>query len=1205
MGVTPKLIVLCDGMWCSAETKSETNLRMLARLVGINFEKREDSLHDERCQARYFAGPGLGTPLDLVATGKLVDDIGTRCIDIYKYIADNFTAKHEVWMFGLGRGAYVIRCVAGMVANCGILKATGDDHETRVLAQRAYTMYVNQTDSLSSMSKFRSTSSWAVERPIKFIGLLDTTSPKGFAVLSSIATASGFPWRLHPPCHDADVLRVAEMVYHAVAMHERLPFSDLCPLRPPYADEKQASRPRNVHEKWFPGMHYDLARQEFSLHPLGGGLPHNSLLSWSLGQRVQPNAVISDLVLMWMLEKIQAADPSGTVVPDVGRRIEEFLHGFAGDGTQPTGSGDIYDNILEYTPLAPLRLWWSYLPDSFTQHFVEFKRRWLESVLGLGGRKILDVGAETYDYRRPFDQSGETIENLAQLSRERYPSTAYDDFHLFRRLTGEIDQGTFLCLAGKEHESPQKPPGASDLGEHTVLDVEWQGPEFYALHRGHRDRVDWARVLTITKASAAGEYYIARTVSGFLSEFYGDMGISLLEWVDKLCTFRTREVPKEMGEERSPSANAKNASGMLHRLHLHVSEDSVTACFADASLDWRIPATCSDKIDRALSALRWVVSVFQSPEGASGTFRVGCKDDDINVRSSRWEPYREPFEPGKEECSCWTQLFDVTYVADMPPSLHYDVRERPEGLEIDWNQLLDLTVVSRFRHTDDGVILFGTDIALIQRAPVETRLWHVVRRPGEFIPTLPLEKALASSHQPSEPPRELEFLSTIEPVGASSDLEAGAIKSWVKWRRDARRAKSDLEDFQYPAGSVYVGWCCEPIVTMGTTAPTREFLERFDEASEVRRVRVTDNIVALASVNNVRVWNLGFKLGFMGFGGVDGTVGGQHGEEAKVPPLAIDLRQRRLFSATLRSLRATPCILWDDTLRRAWLVPGTCALLFISLCYFALLELTFDGEVRYATPSNDPATSAETCLIENRSLRLTNEGEPEGVTFGALVLELWHEMEQAQRVCWSTPSNVKHAKEGVVFGYDLHDLLGTGHVALRYLDRNRAGPSLPSWEPLARLDTTQVIFCKSVGQVIRCASEKCPGAPCRESCERTDVGPPGVLACLLQDFRRFFSEDWDRYAQSGTLLVQHGFEWVPRGPDPFGHNSRSAHVPGAPCQCCAQVNRLQAIEPVRRESFLARHFRRLFRFTRRDYFRNAMWLDQRLAVRFGPPGGNI
>jgi hypothetical protein len=275
--------------------------------------------------------------------------------------------------------------------------------------------------------------------------------------------------------------------------------------------------------------------------------------------------------------------------------------------------------------------------------------------------------------------------------------------------------------------------------------------------------------------------------------------------------------------------------------------------------------------------------------------------------------------------------------------------------------------------------------------------------------------------------------------------------------------------------------------------------------------------------------------------------------------------------------------------------------LFTSICIFELLELTFDGKVTRATLSNNAGRSASDCLRANRGLRLTEGDEPIEFTFGDLVLDVWECMKEAQKVCYSTTNNRKHVEKGMVFGYDLYDVFGTGHVPLRYLDEGRAGANFRSWEPLARLEALQVIFCNRVGSVIECAAQCCPGTPCGNFCQKFN-GTAGVLSCLLQDFGKFFGQDWNNYRESGTLLLKNGFEWIPRGPDPFLHPGK--HIPGGgACECCANLDRLQSLIPVGHRSIFGRLRRKLSIWLVADnHFSNTNWLGQDYAVRFGLAG---
>jgi uncharacterized protein (DUF2235 family) len=110
----PKLVVLCDGTWCGRETDTESNIQHLARMIGIDMtiDTGPDDIHTlsargDLVQARYANGVGLGsTFLDYLFNGATGDDIAKQCTEAYKYIVENYTTEHEIWMFGLSRGAF-------------------------------------------------------------------------------------------------------------------------------------------------------------------------------------------------------------------------------------------------------------------------------------------------------------------------------------------------------------------------------------------------------------------------------------------------------------------------------------------------------------------------------------------------------------------------------------------------------------------------------------------------------------------------------------------------------------------------------------------------------------------------------------------------------------------------------------------------------------------------------------------------------------------------------------------------------------------------------------------------------------------------------------------------------------------------------------------------------------------------------------------
>lgn len=188
---------------------------MLACLMGIHLESGEDSQDNDSFHARYFDGPGLGnTPLDFFITSSKSPIIATYCFNIYQYIIEYFSEKYKIWMFGLGNGAYVISCVAGMINSFGIVKKTHDDQKTASLVKEVCTSF--QTLRTPTAPTFRHLSSWNVMEPIGFMGLLDTTDPLGWAHSLFI------PPSRYSPSRQVESTSLAKSVYQAMAIHERL-----------------------------------------------------------------------------------------------------------------------------------------------------------------------------------------------------------------------------------------------------------------------------------------------------------------------------------------------------------------------------------------------------------------------------------------------------------------------------------------------------------------------------------------------------------------------------------------------------------------------------------------------------------------------------------------------------------------------------------------------------------------------------------------------------------------------------------------------------------------------------------------------------------------------------------------------------------------------------------------------------------------------
>ena len=119
-----RLIVCCDGTWQDLKKDYPTNVVKMIQAI-----KPVDT-HDIH-QIVYY-DEGLGTKL--IDTGfSLIDillkfgggalglGIDHKIQDAYGFLCLNFEPDDEIYLFGFSRGAYTVRCLAGLIYNSGLL----------------------------------------------------------------------------------------------------------------------------------------------------------------------------------------------------------------------------------------------------------------------------------------------------------------------------------------------------------------------------------------------------------------------------------------------------------------------------------------------------------------------------------------------------------------------------------------------------------------------------------------------------------------------------------------------------------------------------------------------------------------------------------------------------------------------------------------------------------------------------------------------------------------------------------------------------------------------------------------------------------------------------------------------------------------------------------------------------------------------------
>ncbi|KAH8723022.1 hypothetical protein GQ44DRAFT_729158 [Phaeosphaeriaceae sp. PMI808] len=497
--LTKKLVVFCDGTWVGRETSvanaPASNIRQLTNMIGEvkynNATIQEAVVHPITVHAHvqsgqqngshkapnssnntpnvvagYQEGVGLNrTFLEYIWDGATASAIGDECIGVYKFIVENYTSEHEIWLFGFSRGAFTVRCVAGMINNCGIIKRRSEytEYEVEKLCHDVFRTYRSSLPQDKPHSKecenFKGDADrvWQTKRPIRFMGLIDTVGALGIPRLNA---GIGFDWAPFE-FFDQTISSVVQHIYHAPALHDRLWIFQPCLVFP---SEREGAEKVIVNQKWFPGTHYDLGRMTFRFVRQSPTNWIEGALGWLpdlFSRTIYPNEVLSDCVLRWLLEGIQVVSSSSSpFIPDIKQRIEFLDNSIANPHPGTTGSGDIYGDVLNYAPGGVIlgsvqRV--SRFSTSLLNRILPRLGDNIHQILGIKtmvsiltattDRRIPGTSADVFEYTQA-DGGGDVV--VAQQARmvgvnewgkERYVSKTYESFLLWRKVFGREGVG--------------------------------------------------------------------------------------------------------------------------------------------------------------------------------------------------------------------------------------------------------------------------------------------------------------------------------------------------------------------------------------------------------------------------------------------------------------------------------------------------------------------------------------------------------------------------------------------------------------------------------------------------------------------------------------------------------------------------------------------------------------------------------------------
>ena len=282
-----RLVVCCDGTWNTADQMARgvarpTNVTKLA--LSIN---PTDAVGTRQC---VYYHQGVGTSRwEHIRGGAFGSGLSANVLDAYQFLIDNYQDGDEIWFFGFSRGAFTARSIAGLVRNCGVLRSSNLNR-----MQEAYALYRSRAQSPRGTTSTLFRRAYSYEPRVRFIGVWDTVGALGIPVpttraLQRVVATFNHRWAFH----DTNLSTQVDGAFHALAIDEkRKAFVPTLWTQQPGAGDQV------LEQVWFSGVHSDV----------GGGYPGTGL---------------SDIALLWMIEKARGFGLDVTQPPTVAGRPKE------------------------------------------------------------------------------------------------------------------------------------------------------------------------------------------------------------------------------------------------------------------------------------------------------------------------------------------------------------------------------------------------------------------------------------------------------------------------------------------------------------------------------------------------------------------------------------------------------------------------------------------------------------------------------------------------------------------------------------------------------------------------------------------------------------------------------------------------------------------------------------------------------------------
>ncbi len=244
-----RLIVLVDGTWNRADPPPGVERGNAARIAQSLLAADP---FGTRQTVAYIEGVGTGGPIDVHCKAYTGHGIVKKIREAYLFLAHNWKASDQIWLFGASRGAFVVRALGQWIAERGLL------HPSELsLLRESWAAY---RDRREEGPRGRSAA-------IRMIGAFDMVDALGIPIRGLREISRPRVGKRKP-----DLPPNVEAAYHALAFDEHR-----AAFRPTLWNVSPGD-PRPVEQLWFAGSHGDVC----------GGFGKRGL---------------SDIPLDWMIER--------------------------------------------------------------------------------------------------------------------------------------------------------------------------------------------------------------------------------------------------------------------------------------------------------------------------------------------------------------------------------------------------------------------------------------------------------------------------------------------------------------------------------------------------------------------------------------------------------------------------------------------------------------------------------------------------------------------------------------------------------------------------------------------------------------------------------------------------------------------------------------------------------------------------------------